>query len=242
MFATRKMQDRCANAIMFLLVLFLLATPVVAQQTDVTRFDAFAGYAYLNSPAVSLPEHGVQLQVAVRPKTWVSLGFDFSVATGDLTITPNLLLDSLQQSLGGQLKALAAAGQLPAGYSLTVPAHSQTQTYAAGPQFALRRWKPITLFLRPSIGIMRETATPRPGDPIAKAIVAQLAPTGEKKDRVIFYGFGGGVDFNLSHHLAFRVQADLVRDHLFDDLLKNSRGTVRFSFGPAFNFGKNIVE
>jgi hypothetical protein len=239
---TQKMQKRYANAILSIVALFLLAMPVVAQQTYVTRFDAFAGYTYLNSPAVSLPEHGAHFQVGVRPKTWVSFGFDFAVASGDLTLTPPLLLDSLQQSLGAQLGALAAAGRLPANYSLSVRAHSQTQTFAAGPQFALRRWKPITLFLRPSIGIMRETATPKPADAIAKGIVAQLAPSGEKKDRVIFYGFGGGVDFNFTRHVALRVQADLVRDHLFDDLIKKSRGTVRFSFGPAFNFGKNIAE
>jgi hypothetical protein len=30
------------------------------------------------------------------------------------------------------------------------------------------------------------------------------------------------------------------RGHLFNDLLRNGRWTVRFSAGPAFNFGKNI--
>ena len=39
-----------------------------------------------------------------------------------------------------------------------------------------------------------------------------------------------------------RVQADFVRDHLFDNLLKNPRNTVRFSIGPAFNFGPNIAK
>jgi hypothetical protein len=29
------------------------------------------------------------------------------------------------------------------------------------------------------------------------------------------------------------MQADLVRDHLFNDLLTNGRYTVRFSCGPA---------
>jgi hypothetical protein len=37
-----------------------------------------------------------------------------------------------------------------------------------------------------------------------------------------------------------RTQADLVYDHLFNDLLKDGRWTVRFSVGPCFNFGKNI--
>jgi hypothetical protein len=72
--------------------------------------------------------------------------------------------------------------------------------------------------------------------------VAQLAPAGKKQDWTIFYGFGGGADLLFSKHVALRVQADLVRDHLFNDILKDSRGTVRFSIGPCFNFGRNIKE
>jgi hypothetical protein len=46
----------------------------------------------------------------------------------------------------------------------------------------------------------------------------------------------------MSKHLAWRVQADLVYDHLFNDLLRDGRFTTRFSVGPAFNFGRNIKE
>jgi hypothetical protein len=170
------------------------------------------------------------------------MGFDYSVSTGDLVLTPNLLPDALQQTLGAQLGQLAAHGLLPAGYTLAVKAHSNTQTFAAGPQLSWRRWSHMTLFLRPSIGAIRETATPKPADPIATMIVKGLAPTGKKQDWTGFYGFGGGADFLFSKHVGLRVQADLVRDHLFNDILKDARGTVRFSIGPAFNFGRNIRE
>jgi hypothetical protein len=73
-------------------------------------------------------------------------------------------------------------------------------------------------------------------------IVKGLAPAGHKTDWTYFYGFGGGADFNFSKHFSLRVQADLVRDHLFNDILRDARGTIRFSVGPAFNFGRNIVE
>jgi len=212
------------------------------QQTYVTRFDLFTGYTYLNSPKVSLAEHGFQTQFGVRPLKWMSLGFDYSVSQGDLSLTSDLLLPSLQQTLGGQIAALIAAGRLPANYSLVVPASSTTHTFAGGPQFAYRHFKEVTLFIRPSCGIIKESSTPHPGDPVATAIVAQLAPSGKKNDNAIFYGFGGGVDLNFSKHVSLRVQGDFVRDHLFDDLLKDSRNTVRFSVGPAFNFGKNIAE
>ena len=71
--------------------------------------------------------------------------------------------------------------------------------------------------------------------------MAQLAPAGHKTDWQGFYGVGGGFDILVSKHLALRVQADHVWDHLFNDLLKDGRWTTRFSIGPCFNFGGNIV-
>ncbi len=85
-------------------------------------------------------------------------------------------------------------------------------------------------------------ATPKPPDPTAVAIVAQLTPSGRKTDTTWFLGFGGGFDILLSKHFAIRTQADLVYDHLFNDILKDGRFTTRFSVGPAFNFGRNIVK
>ena len=231
-----------SSALLVAIALFLLVSPVWGQQTFVSRYDLFTGYTYLNSPKVNLPEHGFHTQFGVRPKTWYSLGFDYSVSTGDLLLTPDLLPDALQQTLGAQLGQLAAHGLLPPGYKLAVKAGSTTQTFATGPQLSWRRWRPITLFLRPSIGAIHETATPKPADPIATAIVQGLAPKGKKTDWTAFYGFGGGIDFNCSKRFALRVQADLVRDHLFNDILKDPRGTVRFSVGPAFNLGRNILE
>jgi hypothetical protein len=72
--------------------------------------------------------------------------------------------------------------------------------------------------------------------------VSGLITGPSKTDHVLFFGFGGGFDINFGHHFAWRTQADLVHDHLFNDLLKDARFTVRFSCGPAFNFGKNIVK
>jgi hypothetical protein len=224
------------------LLALLLAANSLGQQTHVTRFDLFTGYASLNSPRVGLVTNGFQTQFGVRPWTWMSFGFDYSVSQGDLTITPNLLLSSIQQGLGAQLAQLAVAGKLPPGYALTVPASSTTQTFAGGPQLAYRHFKQFTLFVRPSCGIIHETATPHAGDPIAAAIVAQLAPTGQKHDTTKFLGVGGGIDLLFSKHVALRMQGDFVRDHLFNDLLNDPRNTVRLSVGPCFNFGRNIAE
>lgn len=242
----RQRRLRISGAMGFaaLAVLLLAAAPAFGQQTFVTRFDAFGGYTYLNSPHIGLPESGFHFQAGVRPKTWLSLGVDYSISAGDLTLTPGLLLPSLQQTLGAQMIGLIKAGLLPATYTLAVPAHSRTQTFAAGPQLSYRHFKSVTLFLRPDLGAMHEVATPHApsGDFFAQAVVTTLAPTGQKTDWVAFWGIGGGADFNLSRHVGLRVQMDLVHDHMFSDLLTDGRNTVRVSIGPAFNFGHNIVK
>jgi opacity protein-like surface antigen len=226
------------------LTLILAATQAFGQQSYVGRFDAYAGFAYLNSPHIKLAETGFHLQGGVRVTSWLSLGVDFSRAQGDLTIVPSELLTSLQQSLGATLQQYAAAGRLPAGYSLSVPASSTTETFAGGPQVAYRHFSAVTLFIRPSCGAIHEVAVPHvpSTDLIAQGIVALLAPSGKKTDWTKFYGFGGGVDFNLTKHFALRVQADFVHDHLFNDLLKDSRNTVRFSIGPGVQFGGNVKK
>jgi hypothetical protein len=218
----------------------LISLPVFCQQDYLGRFDVYGGFMYLESPHINLAERGFHLQAGFRPTRWYSLGFDYSISTGHTTLTPDLLTTSLQQSLGAQLARLVAAGVIPPTYALTVPIDSTTATFAAGPQFAWRRWPLVTLYIRPSFGAIHETATPHALDPVSAAIIAQLAPSGEKKDWTPFYGVGGGFDVNFSKYTSIRVQVDFVHDHLFSDLLKDGRNSVRLSVGPAFQFGHNV--
>jgi hypothetical protein len=244
--ATTLLANRELRMICLILALSLLlpASHAFGQQTYVGRYDVYAGYAYLNSPHISLAENGYQLQAGVRVWPWVTLGFDFSHETGDTTLTPSLLTTALQEQLGAQLEQAIAAGIIPAGYSLKMPTHSGTQTYAGGPQFSYHGLSRATLFIRPALGAMHESATlhPTPGDPIAALIASTLVPSGTKTDLVPFYGFGGGADLLVSKHLALRIQADFVHDHLFSNMLKDGRNTVRFGIGPAFSFGHNILK
>lgn len=234
---------RAARRTLIVLPTLLLALPAFGQQTYVTRYDAYVGYAFLDSPHIGLFENGFAAQVGFRPRTWMSFGFDYSLSDGDATITPNLLPTALQQQLAAQLQGLARLGLLPPGYQLVVPIHSRTQTFAVGPQLAYRHFTHMTLFLRPVFaGAIHEYATPEPRDAIATQVVAQLTPSGHKTDTVGFVGFGGGFDLILTKHISIRTQADLVYDHLFNDILQDGRFTTRFSIGPAFNFGRNIVK
>jgi hypothetical protein len=224
-------------------IALLLSISAFGQQTDVAKFDAYVGYAFLNSPHIGLFENGMAAQIGYRPKRWLSFGFDYTIGQGNLNLTPNMLPDALQSQLGGQLGQLVKAGLIPPTYSLTVPAHSVSQTFAVGPQLAYRRMTHATLFLRPVFaGAIREVAKPHPTDAIATSVANELAPSGRKSDIAPFVGFGGGFDIIVNRSFAWRTQADLVYDHLFNDLLRDGRFTVRFSTGPAFNFGKNIAK
>jgi hypothetical protein len=223
--------------------LFLaVSSQAFSQQTYVSQFALYTGYTFLESPHIDLFENGFHTQFEYRSRTWLSLGFDYSISTGDLTFVPSLLPTPLQQQIAAQIAALVAAGRLPPGYSLMVPATSVTQTFALGPQYSYRGFKHLTLFARPSLGAIREVGTPHPRDPFAVAVAMQLVPSGKKLDWRGFYGFGGGIDVILSPHISLRTQADLVWDHLFNDLLRDGRWTFRFSVGPTFNFGRNIAR
>lgn len=57
-----------------LCVLFLMSVPLSGQQSYVSRYDLYTGYALLNSPKIGLVENGFHTQFGYRPKTWVSPG------------------------------------------------------------------------------------------------------------------------------------------------------------------------
>jgi hypothetical protein len=254
--ATPLMQQRARHCFLhkasrFAIYLSALALPIAAgaQQSsppanapakpDIAFYDVVAGYAFLHSTNIDLNENGFQFQAGVTPKRWLTLGFDYSVSSGSSAINPTQVPPALAQELAAVLQQLAAAGQLPPGYKLAIPFDALTQTFAAGPQFDVYRRRQITLFVRPSLGAVREQVTARPKDPIQTLIVQQLVPTGKKTDWQGFYGFGGGMDYDLTSHFGIRLQADEVYDHLFNDLLKDGRWTTRIGAGLSFRFGKS---
>lgn len=214
--------------------------PQPAAQPYVGRYDLFGGFTNLDSPHIGLNENGYHIQAGINPRRWYSLGVDYSNSNGSLDLTPSLLPTDKQQQLAAELAQLLAAGLILPTYKLSVPTDSFTQTFAAGPQLEYRHFRGATLFLRPSVGAIRERATPHPQDPVAILVAASLAPAGYKIDWTPFYGFGGGADMTVTKHFAIRAQFDFVHDHLFNDLLKDGRNTLRLSIGPSFRFGKNV--
>ena len=226
-------------------ILFVVLTSLTgfSQQTYVSRFDAYTGYSFFDTPSLNLFQNGFNGEFGVNVKSWLALGGDFSVFQGSNNLVPSMLSTQVQQELGAQLMALAEAGLLPPGYTVSVPTTSTTYTYSGGPQINIRKFKPVTFFIRPALGALHESASLNPTDPITKALVIGLVGTSQhKSDTVVFYGFGGGMDFNLSRHVGVRTAADFVHYDMFSGLLNGGRNTVRFSVGPTFRFGKNIIK
>lgn len=229
------------SALLVLLCFLFFATSVHAQQAQeyVGRFDTFAGFSYMASPSANLYQRGIGLEGGVNVNRWLALGADFSLLDGQTSIIPSYLKPSLQQQLAA---AIASVGGLPPGYSLYVPYDGSTWTFAAGPQINFRQLKHVTFFVRPDLGVLHESVELEPTDQIQGFVVNALAPSKKKDDTVVFYGVGGGVDFNASKHVALRFMIDYVHTNLFSDLLKDSRNTVRLSVGPTFRFGKNVEK
>lgn len=227
-----------------LLAVLLLILPLrsYAQQDYVGQWDIYNGFAYFDSPDIHLNERGYHLQLGYNAKTWLAIGFDYSVVTGNLTITPDLLKPSLQAQIATSLGPLVQAGVIPPTFSPALPTGSTTETFALGPQLEYRHFRWVTLFARPSIGAIREVATLQSSNPILAGIANALAPGGKKTEWKPFYGIGGGLEVNVARHLSLRMQADYVHNNLFTDILKSGRNTTRLSVGPAIHLGKNIAE
>ena len=213
----------------------------LAQQTDVERYDLYAGFAGFETPWLNLAQRGFHMQAGENVRSWLSVGFDYSEANGHNALTTKVLKPSLQQELAAEIEALIAEGAIPPNYQLIVPTDAFSQTFAFGPQLEYRHYKPLTLFVRPSLGAIRQRVTAHPADPVSTAIVTQLIPAGYKVDWQGFYGFGGGLDWNATRHFGVRAQSDLVYWRLFNDLLANGTWTTRYSIGVSYHFGRNIA-
>jgi hypothetical protein len=212
-----------------------------AQQSYVGRYDVYAGFADIDSPMLGLNEQGFHAQAGINPRRWLSFGADYSEGTGSQILTTNLLPAALQATVNAAQAGYIAAHLLPANYFLAVPTDAATQTFAFGPQISDRHYAKFTLFIRPSLGALRERAVPHAQDAFQTVIVGQLAPAGFKLDWTGFYGVGGGAEVAVSKHFSIRGQMDLVYNHPFNDILADGRWTYRYSVGPSFHFGRNMA-
>ena len=240
----KEISVRLTKTVLFLVcALLLLSASAFPQQDYVARYDAFGSYSFLSTPKLNLFERGFNGQFGFNWKRWLAIGGDFSVFTGHSTLYPHMLAPAKQQELAASLAPLVMAGIIPPDYQVYSQYDTTTYTFTAGPQFNYRHFKWVTLFIHPSIGGLHQTATAKPNlaDPIQVAIVQELlGPSMKKSDLVVFWGIGGGIDWNVSKHVHIRTATDIVHTNLFSGLLNGGENNVRFSVGPTFSFGKNV--
>ncbi|MFZ3212626.1 MAG: hypothetical protein WA188_14040 [Terriglobales bacterium] len=218
--------------------LFLVTTaiPSFSQQTDIRQFVVFAGDTYLATPSLNLAQRGFDGDLGYNYRSWLSFGFDFGYYTGHSSLVP------------GELNP-AFLATLPPGFSTLVPAvpyNISTQTYEAGPQLNYRHLKKVTFFVRPALGALHANAKVKSAflaetDGLAAELCLVLSGC-SKNDLVPFYGFGGGISWEITPHFGLRVTTDFAHYDFFSSLLNGGRNSVRVSLGPKFSFGKNILQ
>jgi len=225
------------------LLLVLTAIPSFSQQDDVRQFVVFGAPTYLNTRSLNLIQRGFDGDLGYNYRTWLSFGFDFGYYEGHNTIFPNELSAAGLALLGGFFEKLEMAP--PPGFG--VPFNINTQTYEAGPQLNYRHLKHVTLFVRPALGVLHANAKVRNQflgelpDGIGTEFCVVLSGC-SKNDTVPFYGFGGGISWEITPNIGIRATADFAHYDFFSYLLNGGRNTVRVSIGPKFSFGKNIVK
>lgn len=233
------------RAFVSVLLLCLLALPAFAQQTEINKVDIFTGYTYFTTPNIGLSQQGFNGSFGINHNRWLGLGVDFGIYKGSVDL-------ALSDTKVGPLANAIVPGV--AASAPRVPTDATTFTFAAGPQINIRKFKRVTLFVRPGLGLMHESVKPNTTN-LAAALTnptflaslspAQRAglftllgslPTGTTKDTVMFYGAGGGFDVEASKHFGFRFSVDYVHSAMYDNLLFD-QNTIRISVGPRFKFG-----
>ena len=223
--------------LLVLVLLIFLCLPAFAQQTDINRYTLFTGFDYMLSPARNLVERGLEADFGLTMKPWLALGADFSVL-GDDIMSGAGTINGTETVYAPLLTAASGLGAPPPS-AVNVAFRSSTYTFAAGPQFYLRKFKKVTFFARPGFGGIREKASIALPPQLGGLLTLLGAPALNPKltDTTYFIGVGGGFDLNISRGVGFRFATDWVNTHLFSNLLTSRQNYVRFSIGPTFRWG-----
>jgi len=217
-------------------LLISICLPAVAQQTDINRYTLFTGFDYMISRARNLTERGFESDFGVTVKPWLGLGGDFGAMGSDVISGAG----TINGSETVYAPAVNQSGLVPGGASsISVPFKSTTYTFAAGPQFYLRKWEKVTFFARPGFGGIHENANitfPPALGPLFYVLHIAI-PNSQQTDTELFFGLGGGFDLNVSRKIGLRFATDWVNTHLFSNLLTPRQNYIRFSVGPTFRWG-----
>ena len=218
------------------LTVCLLATalPCFSQQTDIRQFAVFGAYTYLATRSLNLTQRGFEGDLGYNVRPWLTFGFDFGYYNGHNSILPSYLNAATQAKIPPPVLPFVQNG---------IPFNISTFTYEAGPQLNYRRLKHVTFFVRPALGALHAKAQSVPSNPVQAVVVAALlGGKGSSSDTVPFYGFGGGITWEITPYFGLRATGDFAHYDFFSSVLNGGRNSVRFSVGTKFGFGKNIVK
>jgi hypothetical protein len=221
------------------------ALPCFSQQTDIRQFAVFGGYTYLATRSLNLTQRGFDGDFGYNYRPWLTFGFDFGYYNGHNSIFPSYLNAATQAKLAQLIGSLPPAEQpiVLAEVQRGIPVNISTFTYEAGPQLNYRRLKHVTFFVRPALGALHAKAnSKKSNDAIQTAVVQALLGKSSASDTVPFYGFGGGMTWEITPHFGLRATGDFAHYDFFSSVLNGGRNSVRFSIGTKFGFGKNILE
>jgi len=240
-------------ALAVLLVVAAVVTPATAQQYF-QKWDMYAGYSYLNTPSKDLTQNGYNLSFGHNVNKWMALGLDISRFYGSAP-QPSTGAD-LAKRISPSLLAGLPAPLLKAlpGVKVSLPVDASTATFAAGTQFQLRKNKWVTPFFRPFVGAFHGravgdptkvtiTSLPAGVTPTQIAAVLGAIPTSVMKnavtqsETVLGYGFGGGVDLNITKPIGIRFATDFIHTSLFGDTQNN----IRIATGLIYRFGGPVT-
>jgi hypothetical protein len=214
-------------------LIILAGLPAMAQQTDINKYTLFTGFDYMISPARNLTERGFEADFGVTAKPWLGLGVDFGALGSDVISGAGTINGS--ETIYAPI--VRSIGQDP--NAIQVPFKSTTYTFAAGPQFYIRKWERVTFLVRPGLGGIHESAdiTFPPKLGLLFQGLQLTPPSAHQTDTQFFFGFGGGFDVNVSRKIGVRFAADWVNTHLFSNLLVPRQNYIRFSLGPTWKWG-----
>jgi hypothetical protein len=224
----------------FILLLVFLSLSVVtclAQQTFVSKYSTYGAFSYFSTPSLNLTQRGLDTDFGINVRSWLTLGGDFSYGMGNSSLLPSNLNAATQAKLAPFVPTFVKLG-IP----LVVPYNASTYTYEAGPQFNYRKFKKVTLFARPALGALHANIQTKPNNPyIAQLVGGLLGGKTSQSDTVVFYGFGGGLTWEITPTFGIRVASDFVHYNMFSDILNGGRNTMRVTVGTKYSFGKNII-
>jgi opacity protein-like surface antigen len=222
----------------FGIALFLCLPALAQEDVSINRYTVYTGFDYFNSPGLSLSQRGFDVDFGVTLKPWIAIGTDFSAA-GNSIISGGGTINGSSTIYAPLLIAAAPLGA-PSPSSVNVSFSSTSYTFAVGPQLYWRKWRKVTFLGRPGLGGIRAAADIN-FPPQLAGLLGQLGakvPSAHQTDTQLFFGLGGGFDYNISKRFALRVTADWINTHLYSDILVHRQNFVRLTFGPTIRWGR----